>query len=83
MAPLSPLPTHGIMAIRKIWIEEGCISCNLCEDIASEIFVVAAGETCHTRKGHQKLLTGDPELDERIIEAVDSCPVEVIQIDQS
>ncbi len=70
------------MAVRKIWIEEGCISCNLCEDIASEIFVVAAGKTCHTKKGHERLLGKDPELEERIHEAVDSCPVEVIQIDE-
>jgi len=70
------------MAVRKIWIEEGCISCNLCEDIAAEVFVVAAGDTCHTKKGHEKLLVGDSELDERIHEAADSCPVEVIQVEE-
>ena len=75
------LHTHP-MTIRKVWIEEGCISCNLCEDIASEVFHVPAGDTCRPRKGHEKLLIGDPELDERIREAAESCPVEVIQLEE-
>jgi ferredoxin len=71
------------MAIRRVWIEEGCISCNLCEDLAPEVFEVPAGETSRTKKGHEKLLkSGDPALDERVQEAADSCPVEVIQVEQ-
>lgn len=70
------------MPIRRVWIEEGCISCNLCEDLVAEVFEVRAGETCRTRKGHEKLLTGDPEMDERIQEAADSCPVEVIEVER-
>ena len=72
-----------IMTIRKVWIEEGCISCGLCEDTASEIFQVPGGSTSRTRKGHQKLLTGDQELDERIREAAEGCPVEVIHVEES
>ncbi len=41
-----------------------------------------AGETCRPKKGYQKHLTGDPAMDERIQEAADSCPVEVIQLEQ-
>lgn len=70
------------MTIRKVWIVEGCISCNLCQDLVPEIFEVPAGSTSHTKKGHEKLLRGDSTLDERIQEAVDSCPVEVIKIDE-
>ncbi len=70
------------MTIRKIWIEEACISCNLCEDLVPEVFEVPAGETCRPKKGYQKHLTGDPAMDERIQEAADSCPVEVIQLEQ-
>ena len=70
------------MTIRKIWIVEGCISCNLCMDLVPEVFEVPPGSTSHTRKGHEKLLTGDPQMDERIQEAVDSCPVEVIQAER-
>ena len=70
------------MSIRKVWIEEGCISCNLCEDLVREVFEVPPGDTCRPRKGHEKLLTGDEEMDERIQEAADSCPVEVIQLER-
>ncbi|MAB79573.1 MAG: 4Fe-4S ferredoxin [Planctomycetes bacterium] len=69
------------MPIRRVWIEEGCISCNLCEDLVSEVFEVPAGETCRPKKGHEKHLTANPEMDERIQEAADSCPVEVIQFE--
>jgi ferredoxin len=68
--------------IRKVWVEEGCISCNLCQDLVSEVFEVPPGSTSRTRKGHEKLLDGDPEMEERIQEAVDSCPVEVIQVER-
>lgn len=70
------------MAIRKVWIEEACISCNLCEDLVPEVFEVPAGEICRPRKGHEKVLKGDAEMDDRIQEAADSCPVEVIQLEQ-
>jgi len=61
---------------------EGCISCSLCQDLVPEVFEVPAGSTSRARKGHEKLLTGDLQLEERIQEAVDSCPVEVIQIER-
>lgn len=70
------------MTIRRVWIVEGCISCNLCEDLVPEIFEVPAGDTSRLRKGHEKYLKGDPVMEERIREAVDSCPVEVIKADQ-
>jgi len=28
------------MAISKVWIEDGCTSCGLCEDICPEVFKV-------------------------------------------
>jgi ferredoxin len=43
---------------------------------------VPPGSTSRTRKGHEKLLTGDGALEERIQEAVDSCPVEVIRVER-
>lgn len=70
------------MTIRRVWIEEGCISCNLCEDLVPEVFEVPAGETCRPKKGHEKVLRKDPGMDERVQEAADSCPVEVIQVDK-
>jgi len=70
------------MTIRKVWISEGCIACNLCQDLVPEVFEVPPGSTSRTKKGHEKLLERDPLLDERIQEAVDSCPVEVIHAER-
>lgn len=67
------------MAIRRVWIEEGCISCNICEDTCPSVFYVAPGESSETRKGYEKLLDDD-QLQEDLQEAADSCPVEVIQL---
>lgn len=69
------------MTVRRIWIDEGCISCNLCEDLCPEVFEVPAGGTCRVKKGYEAQL-GDPEQAEAIQEAVDSCPVEVIKVDE-
>jgi ferredoxin len=69
------------MPIRKVWVIEGCIACNLCQDLVPEVFEVPAGSTSRPRKGHEKLL-GQEEMDERVQEAVDSCPVEVIQAER-
>ncbi|HED66427.1 MAG TPA: ferredoxin [Planctomycetes bacterium] len=69
------------MSIRKIWIEEGCISCNLCEDTVSEVFQVRAGDTSRVRKGYIRLLS-DPAIVERVHEAAESCPVEVIIVEE-
>lgn len=69
------------MSIKKIWIEEGCISCNLCEDTIREVFRVPAGQTSQVQKGYRKLLV-DPEVVEKVHEAADSCPVEVIIVEE-
>ena len=28
------------MAIKKVWVEDGCITCGLCEEVAEDIFEV-------------------------------------------
>jgi ferredoxin len=68
------------MTIRRIWIEEGCISCVLCQDLVPEVFEVRAGETSRVRKKYERHLGQGPEMEERLQEAADSCPVEVIQL---
>jgi ferredoxin len=70
------------MTIRRVWVEEGCISCNLCQDLVPEVFEVPPGSTSRPRKGHEKHLRGDASMEERIQEAVDSCPVEVIRAER-
>jgi len=66
------------MAITKVWIEEGCTACALCEDIAPEIFELGDREEAIVK----------PDVDfyayeEEIKEAAESCPVEVIRIEES
>ena len=68
--------------IKRVRIVEGCIACNLCEDLCPEVFEVPAGDVSRTVKGHEKLLTGDTDLEAKIREAVESCPVEVIETDE-
>ena len=69
------------MSIKKIWIDEGCIACNGCEDLVPEIFEVPPGNDCRVKKGYIKLLK-DPTMVERAIEAEETCPVEVIIVER-
>ena len=64
------------MAITKVWVEEGCTSCGLCEATAPEIFEI--DEVSEVIKG---ALFSDHE--DAIREAAEECPVEVIQFDES
>ncbi len=60
------------MAITMVWIEDGCTSCGLCEDICPEVFrlediaVVIEGVNFSDHEAG-------------IIDAAESCPVEVIK----
>lgn len=58
--------------LTKVWIEEGCIVCNACEDIYPEVFEVTA-DSCLIRPG--------APLDHglRVLEAAEACPTEVIK----
>ena len=66
------------MTVKKIWIEEGCISCSLCMDIAPDVFDVPDGEDCVIRpcaKDHFQAKARDIKL------AAEDCPVEIIKIE--
>jgi ferredoxin len=62
------------MAINKVWIEEGCTSCALCESICPDVFemddvaIVKAGANFASSESG-------------IREAAESCPVEVIKFE--
>ncbi len=60
------------MTIKKVWIEEGCTSCGLCEDICPEVFVV---------KDIAEVIEGVNfnDFENGIIEAAENCPAEVIK----
>jgi ferredoxin len=60
------------MVISKIWIEEDCTACGLCEEICPEVFKV--NEVATVIQG-----VNFGEYEEKIKEAAKSCPVEVIR----
>jgi len=60
------------MAITKVWIEEGCTSCGLCEEICPEVF---------KQEDQAIVIEGInyADYEAKIKEAAESCPVEVIK----
>lgn len=66
--------------IRRVWIEEGCISCSLCTDYCPEVFLVEDGEECRIR---EDAAASYRVKDEEIREAAEDCPVEVIKFEAS
>lgn len=82
------------MAVKTVWIEEGCIMCNACESTCPDVFQVT--DTSSTIKGsvRQDGLDGvnrdersplKPECQEAydagIREAANGCPMEVIHFE--
>ena len=60
------------MGISKVWIEEGCTSCGLCEDVCPEVFELE--DIAVVKKG-----VDYSKYEENIKEAAEECPVEVIK----
>ena len=64
------------MAITRVWIEEGCISCGLSESNCPEVFKVKAeGSTVIEGVDYSG-------LEEKIKMVADLCPVAVIKYDE-
>ncbi len=63
------------MAISKVWIEEGCTACGLCQDTCPEVFVV---------EDQARVIEGVnyTDFEAQIKEAAESCPVEVIKYEE-
>lgn len=59
------------MAIKKVWIEEGCTACGLCADVCPE--VLEMDDEAVVKQG------ADLSKEEGIKEAAESCPVEIIK----
>ena len=83
------------MAITKVWIEEGCIVCNACEAECPDVFHVTdtscniVGEVRkdgvdNENRDEMSELNDDIQasLEQSIIAAAASCPVEVIKYEQ-
>ena len=62
-------------SIRRVWIEPGCIVCDLCEDTCPQIFKVTE-DNCIVKPN--VTFAG---LEERIRHAAYECPVDVIKIE--
>lgn len=60
------------MSIKKVWIEEDCTACGLCEDICPEVFKLE--DIATVIEG-----VNFADYEEKIKEAAESCPVEVIK----
>jgi len=56
----------------KVWIEDGCTSCGLCEDTCPEVFEIDDVSTVKEGVDYSKYTS-------EIEEAAENCPVEVIQ----
>ncbi len=64
------------MAITRVWIEGGCITCGISEDTCPEVFEV---------KNEATVIEGvDYSLyEEKIKKAAENCPVEVIKYEEA
>ena len=58
------------MAVKKVWIEEGCIACGMCESICPEVFKV--DDVSNVKEG-----VNYSEYTKQIKEAAESCPMGV------
>jgi ferredoxin len=63
------------MAIKNVWIEDGCTACGLCEDICPEVFKV--DNLAVVIEG-----VNYADYEEMIKEAAEICPVEVIMYNE-
>ena len=64
------------MAISKVWIEDGCTLCGLCEEECPEVFEL--GDESAVLKEDIDTV----EYEDCIFNAVESCPVQVIQYEE-
>lgn len=61
------------MVVSRVMIDEGCTACGLCEQICPEVFEVA--DIAQVKKGAEP-----NKYEEKVREAMDSCPVFVIKV---
>jgi ferredoxin len=64
------------MAVKKVWVEDGCTLCGLCETQCPDVFELG-DEKAEVRQGAD--LDGNEEC---IMESAEACPVDVIKVEQ-
>ena len=62
------------MAISRVWIEDGCISCGLAEDICPQVFKLSNNTSNTVIEGADL-----SSFEVKIKEAAEDCPVDVIK----
>ena len=70
-SPNNSLKTYNIMSVNKVWMEEGCTTCGLCEATCPDVFRV--DDIAYVNEG-----VNYADFSSDIIDAADSCPVEII-----
>jgi ferredoxin len=78
LVPRRHPPHDAPLVIKKVWIEAGCISCKLCQDIAPQVFLVEDDRDCIVRADAAPLF--GPQRED-IEQAANDCPVEVIKLE--
>jgi ferredoxin len=63
------------MAIKKVWMEEGCTSCGLCADVCPDVFEM---QDIAVVKNDADYAANN----EGIKDAADGCPVEIIKYEE-
>jgi ferredoxin len=64
------------MAIVRVWIEEGCTECGVCEETCPEVFRLGD-------EGAEVIDGADLAANEECIkQATDECPVEIIAFEE-
>jgi len=64
------------MAVKKVWIEEGCTVCGVCSDLAPDVFAMGDESSSELAGAHQAA-TSDANID-----AARNCPVEIIKYEE-
>ena len=64
------------MAVKKVWIEEGCTVCGVCSDLAPSVFELG-DDSSKVIAGANLAANSDA-----IIDAARNCPVEIIKFEE-
>lgn len=65
----------------RVWIDEGCISCGMCESLVPEVFQVDPGQPSRVQPDWRSWAARSAESEEHLRGARDSCPVDVIRLE--
>jgi len=65
------------MAIKKVWIEEGCIADGICNDVCPDVFGLNDDGEAFVEDGADLNANEDD-----IKEAAEQCPVEIIRFEE-